>query len=225
VGVLFTSFYEDYAFMGPVIVLEEYRGKKIGENLMIAGMEHLKSKGVKTIELDSVFPAAPLYRRLGFRDRFISFRFKRESMGGEAIPQKFDLSMTDEILEFDHIMTGLNRAKHLKRFCTEFPDSIYIIKEGGVRAYAIVRERKGGSLLVGPLVAENCIIAEKLFLSIMYDNPEKTINIGVLEPQTEFIAFMRGLGFFHAIPALRMYYGELRNYDRNVYGIIAAEKG
>lgn len=203
----------------------EYRGIKMGEKLMIAGIEHLKKRGSITIELDSVFPAAPLYRRLGFKDRYISFRFRRESMSGESALHIFASSMTDEIIEFDQVMTGLNRTRYLKRFCSEFPDSIYIMKEGGIRAYAIARERKGGSLLIGPLVAENCIIAERLFLSIMHANPENVISIGVLEPQAEFIAFLRGMGFIHTIPALRMYHGKLRHYDRNIFGIMAAEKG
>ncbi|MBD3218560.1 MAG: GNAT family N-acetyltransferase, partial [candidate division Zixibacteria bacterium] len=77
--MLFTSRYEDYAFMGPVIVKEEFRGDGIGEKLMALGMDHLKSRGVNSIELDAVFLAMSLYRRLGFKDKHFSYRFRKVS--------------------------------------------------------------------------------------------------------------------------------------------------
>jgi ribosomal-protein-alanine N-acetyltransferase len=224
-GVLFTSRYDDYAFMGPVIVKEEFRGDGIGEKLMIQGMDYLKGLGVKSIELDAVFLALNLYRRLGFKDKHFSYRFKKESTGGTEKIQRLDISQTDEIIELDRKLTELNRSKHLRRFCNEFPDSIYTITEDNLLAYGMVRERNGGSYAVGPLVAENSSLAERLLLGIMAKHPQKQILIGPLEPQREFIAFLRGLGFLHNIPALRMYYGEKRNYHKHVYGIIAAEKG
>ncbi len=211
--------------MGPVIVKEEFRGDGIGEKLMVHGMDYLKSRDVKSIELDAVFLAMSLYRRLGFKDRFISYRFKKESTGGNEKTQRLDISMADEIIEFDRKMTGLDRSKHIRRFCREFADSMYIIKEDNLKAYALVRKRAGYGYAVGPMIAEDTEVAERLLASIMAEYPGKQILIGPLEPQREFIAFLRGLGFLHNIPALRMYYGEKRNYHKHVYGIIAAEKG
>ncbi|MBD3217648.1 MAG: hypothetical protein GF310_05175 [candidate division Zixibacteria bacterium] len=133
--------------------------------------------------------------------------------------------MADEIIEFDRKMTGLNRSKHIHRFCREFADSMYIIKEDDLKAYAIVRERAGYGYAVGPMIAQDTAIAEKLLAQIIAEYSGKQILIGPLEPQREFIAFLRGLGFLHNTPALRMYYGEKRNYHKHVYGITAAEKG
>jgi len=211
--------------MGPVIVREQFRGDGIGEKLMIKGMDYLKSRGVKSIELDAVFLALSLYRRLGFKDKHLSYRFKKVSSGGDVRVQRFDISRTDKIIELDRKLTGLGRSKHLRSFCIEFSDSIYTITEDNLLAYGMVRERNGGSYAIGPLVAENSSLAERLLLGIMAEYPQKQILIGPLEPQREFIAFLRGLGFLHNIPALRMYYGEKRNYHKHVYGIIAAEKG
>jgi ribosomal protein S18 acetylase RimI-like enzyme len=111
VGMITTTSYDDYAFLGCLIVPEEQRGQGIGESLMKHAVNYLQNRGVKTIELDGVFAAAPLYRRLGFRDKYLSLRFKR-SAGKEAgdVPARSPISV-DEIIAFDRRMTGLNRER------------------------------------------------------------------------------------------------------------------
>ncbi len=84
VGIITTTSYDDYAFMGSLIVKGLKRDAGIGTKLMNHAIEYLKGKGVRTIELDGVFPAVTLYRRLGFRDKYLSMRWvKGAEEGGE----------------------------------------------------------------------------------------------------------------------------------------------
>ena len=77
IGMVTTTSYEDYAFLGCLIVLKGERGKGIGTKLMGHAINYLNGKGVKTVELDGVFPAVSMYRRLGFKDKYLSLRFIR----------------------------------------------------------------------------------------------------------------------------------------------------
>ena len=79
IGMVTTPSYGDYAFLGCLIVKDEFRGVGIGASLMNEAIDYLNKKGVQTIELDSVFPALSLYRPLGFKDKYLSLRLLRPS--------------------------------------------------------------------------------------------------------------------------------------------------
>lgn len=225
IGVNFSSQAQDFAFIGPVIVGEDFRGKKIGEDLMVAALDHLKSANVATIELDAVFPAAPLYRRLGFKDKYFSYRLRKVINWPVQPIKKFEKSMTAELLSFDQKMTGLERSNYLEKFCAEFPDSIYVIKKDKLQAYGLVRPRVEDTFWLGPLIAEDDEIALTLFDKICGVYSGKTLALGVLENNRRFIRHLRAQDFIHTIPALRMYLGERLRYDSNMYAILAPEKG
>jgi len=225
VGINFSSRADDFAFIGPVIVNDQYRGKKIGEKLMVAAIDHLKSLNVKTIELDAVFPAAPLYRRLGFNDKYFSNRMRKVLDYPKQTIQKFDKSQTSELIDFNTKLTGLKRYTHLEKFCEEFSDSIYLIHDGAIKAYGLVRPRTGDMFWLGPMVAESDKIAITLFEQICGEYAGQTLALGVLETQRSLIKYLRNHNFIHTIPALRMYLGERWDYDKNYFAILAPEKG
>lgn len=75
VGIVTTTTYEDYAFLGSLIVQPAERGGGLGEELMRRAIGYLRARSVRTIELDGVFRATSLYRRLGFVDKYLSLRF------------------------------------------------------------------------------------------------------------------------------------------------------
>lgn len=81
VGIVTTTTYGDYAFVGSLIVEPAKRGRGIGEKLMQRAIGYLDGRSVRAIELDGVFEAASLYRRLGFVDKYLSLRFYRSAAG------------------------------------------------------------------------------------------------------------------------------------------------
>jgi len=225
VGLVTTSSYGDYAFLGTLIVDKPYRGAKIGQMLMEHSIDYLREKGVATIELDGVFQAVPLYRRVGFKDKYLSYRLTKIVEGRNHSLERFQPEMLDELIVFDKCMTGLERERYLARFAEDFCKSIYICKIDGLKAYAIVRPRAEKRVTVGPMVSENSGYAEMLLHSIMAKYSGYMINLGVLETNRAFVELLRCLGFIYNDPCLRMYLGEYRDYERHIYGIISAEKG
>jgi GNAT superfamily N-acetyltransferase len=226
IGVLFSSTYTEYAFIGPVIVNPEYRGQKLGKALMDHAIDYLEGRGVTSMELDSVFPATTLYRRHGFKDKYVSYRYRGFiAVSSEVIPQFLKPDMIDDMVEFDKKMTGLNREKHLCKFVEDFPDSILITGKDRIQGYALVRPRKGDQFWIGPMVAEDDFSGKMLFHSVINNHVGKVLSLGVPETNRFMIDSVKTRGFIHTIPALRMFRGKRLEYEQNVYAIIAPEKG
>lgn len=70
IGMITATPYQTIGWLGWLYVLEAHRGEGLGAGLMQAGIEHLKAVGVKTIVLEAVVEAVPLYKRLGFSEQF-----------------------------------------------------------------------------------------------------------------------------------------------------------
>lgn len=227
VGMITTTSYGTYAFLGSLIVRNDVRRKRIGLRLMKRALAYLTKKGSTTIELDGVFPAVTLYRRLGFNDKYLSLRFikmatnRHKEKSPSHIPQE-DIS---SIVYFDRVKTGLDRAKVLERLFNDVPHSAYTIREKDIGAYAFIRPRAGDILMIGPFIAEHRAFAEKLLSKIVRTYSHKTLIIGVPAVNSDAVAMITKHGFIHKQPSLRMYHGKRINYERHVYGILSPEKG
>lgn len=225
VGIVTSTSYDNFAFIGSLIVKKDSRGGGIGEKLMNTAIDYLTGRGVKTIELDGVFAAASLYRRLGFMDKYLSLRFAREASDdyGELYPCPPELEQ--DIINFDRQATGLNRGRILSCYFKNKSVSYYAVKEETLRAYALVRKRAGGVFAIGPLVADDRMYAESLLLSLLKKYGTRNLEIGVPALNPEIIDLLLENGFRYNLPSLRMYRGPRVDYERNVYGIFSAEKG
>jgi len=240
VGMVTTTSYEDYAFLGCLIVKEIERGKGIGMIIMKYAMNNLIIRGVKTIELDGVFPAVSLYRRLGFKDKYLSLRFFRENGRKGEIGEKgkvknenqilnYNSRMLEEIITFDKEKTNILRERAIRRFLIEFEDSTYVIKDKKILAYAIIRPRcdyKGIEYFaIGPLIAENKEFTEMLISAIVDEYKEELLTIGIPAINKDMLNILLKYDFKYKEPSLRMYFGEKKTYEKYVYGIFSAEKG
>lgn len=225
IGIVTTTTYKDYAFLGSLIVKKEERGRGIGNKLMCHAIDYLEKKGTNTIELDGVFPAVSLYRRLGFKDKYLSLRLNRKGGGYNDSSSRYDYKTLDEILSFDREKTGISRERILMRVLKEFSSSTFLIIDKKVVAYAVLRPRADGSFTIGPLIAENTQSAEILLTSIISKYPEVRLNVGIPEINHLAVEIFRRNNFIHTQASLRMYRGKRKDYERHIYGILSPEKG
>ena len=70
IGMITSTMYQKIGWLGWLYVLEGYRQRGFGEQLMTHAMEHLKSQGAKSIVLEADLKAIGLYKRLGFIEQF-----------------------------------------------------------------------------------------------------------------------------------------------------------
>lgn len=225
IGMVTTTSYEDYAFLGCLIVKREERRQGVGKALMEAAIKYLSGRGVRTIELDGVFPAVDLYRKLGFNDKCLCLLFRGKGQVRRAVTIPYKPQMAETIVRFDGEMTGLNREKVVRRFLEDFQDSVFVIGDNRISAYAVPKPRAGGFFTVGPFIARNKEVAEALLHAVMNKYQGKLLALGIPEGNRPGVDLLLRNGFVHLPPSLRMYLGERRDYHRHVYGIIAPEKG
>lgn len=230
VGMISTTSYGDYAFIGSLIVRPDRRGRCIGGALMRRAVEYLQSSGVVCIELDATFPAAPLYRRIGFKDKHLSLRFLRPADDGvdPDLPSA-PVADTDQLVrvvtDIDRRLTGLDRSRVLARLVTEFPGSVFVETSPTPGGFAMVYPRFGNRVNIGPLVAVDNSTAEDILDTVIGSLASREIGIGVPETQSSASIMLRDRGFLYQPPSLRMYRGQRRRYEDHVYAIVSAEKG
>ncbi len=225
VGMITSTSYDFFGFIGGLIVPREYRGHGIGEMLMKKGIEYLRQKGVQSIELDAVFPAVPLYRRLGFRDKYLSLRFCRNPKKADISEKPHLVSSIDDIIKFDKEKTDLDRGRMLAAFFEQMPESIYIDKQSEAFGYAIVKPCAGNFSMIGPMVCNDIQNARNLLESIIVRYWDRALLVGVPEMKESFVDLLTRSGFDFWPPSLRMYLGDGAEYEKHVYAILSPGQG
>ncbi|UCE24128.1 MAG: GNAT family N-acetyltransferase, partial [Candidatus Zixiibacteriota bacterium] len=74
-GMITSTVYQQVGWLGWLFVLEEYRQRGLGAQLMEKGIEHIRSRDIKTVLLEADLKAIPLYERLGFVEHFNTQHF------------------------------------------------------------------------------------------------------------------------------------------------------
>ncbi len=225
VGTITSVSYSDFAFLGGLIVKKEVRGQRIGESLMLHAIDRLQRLGAETIELDGVIPALPLYRRIGFKDKWLSLRFLRPP--DQHTPKKVltrPRAQTD-ILALDSRLYEIDRSRLLNRFVSELKESAFVDNSESPAAYALLRPRTDGRLAIAPLIAENSERAEALLGQIVEQYTSTPLSAGVPAVNADMIRMMLKRGFLYTQPSLRMYLGKYREYGAHAYTILTPDKG
>ncbi len=227
VGTITSIIYNHYAFLASLIVDRKERGKGIGEALMKIAMNYVQSKGVHSIELDGVIEATPLYRRLGFFDKYLSLRMHRPAREFKNNPREIKPGAVaiDDIIKFDARITGLDRGRVIKRLHDEFPDGIINVGYETLDGYAAVRPRADGSYFVGPILALDSSGFVKLLEMILDKYSQSGLLIGTPELNQEAVEILLNNGFHYRQPSLRMFFGQRLDYEGGIFGIISPEKG
>jgi len=215
-----------YAFISSLIVSPEARGRKLGEALMAYGLAYLKSRSVETIELDGVFPALSMYRRFGFRDRYLSLRFRRPSSHGAKTRANKPSCTLQELIEFDHKITGRERSHIIKRYYEEFSGNLFIVPDDYLRGYAFARPIADNRMAIGPVVAVDAPAGRQIIKSIISVCRGSTLTIGIPEINRTAVDILLDAGFVYCQPSVRMILGPLPCFnDIAVFAILSADKG
>ncbi len=227
VGTITSVVYNGYAFLASLIVEKKERGKGIGTALMKIAISFLQSRKVQTIELDGVMEAAPLYRSLGFKDKYLSLRMFRPAQEFKNHPREIKPGATaiEDIVKFDSKMSGVDRGKVIRRLHDEFPNGILNIGYETLDGYAAVRPRDDKSYFVGPILALESGGFVKLLEMILDDYCNNDLHIGTPEVNQEAVEILLDHGFQYRQSSLRMYLGPRLDYEGGVYGIASPEKG
>jgi len=196
IGMCMTTRYDEYGFIGELIVVTEMRGRGVGGLLMEKAIQYLHSQGTGKIYLDGVLKAVPLYERAGFRRTSRSLRFSGR-IQGKTHPQVRPMRDPDRALVFaqDRTAFGADRSYFLKRRLALYPDLCKVLEDAnGISGYIFGRRGEKG-ISVGPWVMQ--AQAEQpaaLLESLAAESGDASLGIGVLEANTRAVELMKHYG-------------------------------
>ncbi len=229
VGIITSAVFGKLAFVGNLIVPQKYRGKGIGRGLMEHALKYLgQHKKVSTIELDGDFPAVELYRKLGFRDKYFSFRFCRKPADSPAGEIEASIIDPAKIIELDNRLINnpnISRDKFLSEYISLHNGQVYLTGDNKSSGYSVVRKCFGDYYVIGPTMANNPKDAELLIQSVIEIYSSEVIYAGVPETNRDAVNIILNNGFHYEQPSLRMYLGKKIDYEQNIYTIISGDVG
>jgi GNAT superfamily N-acetyltransferase len=170
-----TSYNGEFGFMGFFIVRPEYRGRGLGNALWHARRERLLARlGLgASIGLDGVFAMQSFYEKGGFVFSHRNMRFRAEIPARPATSQddtKGVISLAafpfEQVIDYDRTCFPVRRPTFLKGWISQ-PDALALgcQRHGKLSGYGVVR-RCGEGCKIGPLFAEDALVAEALYLHL-----------------------------------------------------------
>ncbi len=195
VGICIATPYIHSGFVGELIVSPQARGRGIGAALLDHAVAYLKERGARTVYLDGVVTAVPLYERHGFRKICRSLRFSGH-LPGQLSPlvQPMLARHLPEICRLDQQAFGDERGTFLERHWQRYPDLCKVLVEDGVLRGYITGRRGDGYVAVGPWVAAEISDPLPLLEGLALEAGEALLSIGMLESNPRAVEIARRLG-------------------------------
>lgn len=221
------SYDDNFGFVGFYIVKPEYRGHGYGLKLWNRAISYLKTQN---IGLDGALAQQSNYMKSGFKLAYKNIRYEGKA---KQISQIFNgiVKLSDvlfkEILHYDEKLFPVPRSKFLNSWL-EQPEGLALaaIQDGKVAGYSLIRKCSNG-YKIGPLFADNKVLADKLFIkSINFVEPGTSIFLDTPEVNLEAVALAEKYGMQKVFETARMYTKSQPKIDLNkIFGITTFELG
>src|SRR4051794_37932264 len=157
VGSVTTSQFGPIGWVAMLLVEKAQRGAGVGRTLLMRALDHLESRGARSVRLDATALGRPLYESLGFR---VDFRLGRYGgivahAGNEEKARLGQAADLDQIAALDRVVTVTDRRVLLDRFLRDNPLGCLVAGTVGGPIRGFVLWRPGSSAdQVGPCIAE-----------------------------------------------------------------------
>lgn len=227
-GMVGSINYGEIAWIGNLVVLPESRGMGLGAALMNHAIEYLKEDGAKSIRLDGVQLAIPLYRRLGFKDEYWSLRYVGVAAKGEArdiqTMKKEDLT---KIGDYDQSVFMDSRHRILDYTYENNPELAFTAWDGDKLLGFIMAKHGKTNVKIGPWIGETPEVAENLLQAVMNQVEGSDLWVGLPEENKAGVEILEKKGFTSLQSSLRMCYGDSSVVEdvKKVYGLGGPDKG
>jgi GNAT superfamily N-acetyltransferase len=229
-GMVSTTSYGSIAWIGDLVVLPESRGHGIGAILMKKAVDYLTGTGAKSIRLDGVQRAVPLYRRLGFKDEYWSLRYTGVAKAHDVTKTRsMGLEDLDEVVALDKSVFKESRHRILHYVYRKFPELVFTTWDDDELIGYIMAKPGKTDVRIGPWI---CMpghgdVAEELLHSLMNQVQGEGLWIGLPEGNIDGVRILESNGFKPLQSSLRMCYGDLSVVEnvKAVYALGGSDKG
>lgn len=199
------------AWIGMMIVGQEFRGQGIGKRLMEMAIKKLRETGCRAIKLDATPAGQPVYKRIGFVEertiyRLTNFSLKKvpEEPAGTTISPVSGPAIR-EVVRLDEKVFGANRKKLLQPLVKSYPRKSWLLKAGDqVSGFAL--GRKGVRFQqVGPVSAATTREAIVLIRRALKNLGSRPVVVDILADKKILYDWLISLGFTKQRQYERMY--------------------
>lgn len=224
------SYNGEFGFMGFFIVKPKYRSSGIGRKLWYQRRDTLLSrlKEGASIGMDGVVEMQSFYEKGGFKTAFRDERYEKIGIAFRVDKNITSIKDNDieSILAYDNNCFGFSRPKFLNPWLKTLNNKTFKYVDGGkLRGFAIVRKTIAG-YKIGPLFADNEIIAEELYKACLNSVVSKALYLDIPVVNKGAINLIKKYEATYVFECARMYYGKPPNIDMNkVFGITTFELG
>lgn len=217
----------NFGFLGFFIVKPEYRGKGYGLKIWNEGMKYLKGCNVG---LDGVTAQQDNYRKSGFELAHQNIRYEGRGPGSVEMPKGIvglnEISL-EEISEYDQRFFGQERTSFLSKWINQPESRGYAIKSDlHLNGYGVIRKCRNG-YKIGPLFAENPVIAGKLFVALSSGIPEdQALYLDIPAVNASALDLVNKFGMKAVFNTARMYTKSIPKLPLDkIFGISSFELG
>ena len=156
-----TTYADELAWVGMVLVLPESRRLGIATALMTRALEYLNER-VATVKLDATALGKPVYEKIGFQVESLVERWSGIAKATTLVNEEseavaaFDSDTRRELLELDRHAFNADRSKLIEALIENglVPPVLVRAKDGSLSGYALAR-RGSNAAYVGPVVARD----------------------------------------------------------------------
>lgn len=217
IGIGSAIIHKDVAWLGQIIVHQDFRNKGIGKKISQALVDLSKTLHCKTIYLIATDLGAPVYESIGFKTETQYLFFKEIKTGSQFSTSQFikpfEEKYKEQVIAMDKRISGEDRLCHLEQHFSKG----YIFKEGG---------KAGGYFL--PTFGEGLIIANnpKAGIELMKFRFENKQNAILPVDNCDAINFLHDNNIKEYRSAKRMRLGAERVWQpTNIYNRIGGNLG
>lgn len=214
----------NYGFVGFFIVKPEYRGNQYGLALIAKAYKYM---GNRNIGLDGVLAKQNQYKQIGFEFYYKNKRYEGiAKKSGYSNLIKLDEIPIESVIEYDKRMFPARREQFIKEWVSQ-PNchSIGYVSNKELIGYGVIRKCVVG-YKIGPLFANNPIIAENIYNALTSNVIGEKIYLDVPENNIDAIALANNNNMKIVFETARMYSKQLPNIDNKcIYGVTTFELG
>ena len=220
------SYGRHFGFIGFYIVKPEFRGKGFGLRLWQSAMSRLAGRN---IGLDGVVAQQDNYKRSGFKPAYRNIRYQAQI---PAMPdrnpniKKIGEVSFDALMTYDSAHFFTPRPNFLNIWIHQ-PSSLALayMTNGRVQGYGVIRQCATGCK-IGPLFADNPLIARELAAALASYAKGQTIFLDVPEPNAAAGSLASDFSMLPVFYTARMYTGKSPSIDLDrVFGVTSFELG
>ena len=162
-----TTYGNELAWIGMVLVDPQHRRQGIAAKLMNVGLEYLKDQ-VATIKLDATALGQPVYEKFGFEVESLIERWSGTASSQECNTQSEATVNRSELFALDQLAFNADRSRLLDALISIASVSPVLVRDadGSLSGYALAR-RGTRADYVGPLVAKDLEKPETLLDQVL----------------------------------------------------------